>query len=203
MDSIKDYLKSKYYCHAIILYGSFADGTYTNESDIDIVCFSDRVDDRKNDTSVIDTRQLDAWIYPTKMMEQQEALLHINGGKIILDERKLCCKLLEDIDKIFNDGVKKLSIEQIDFQKSWLKKMVNRARKGDVEGNFRYHWLLVDSLEIYFEIRGLWYMGPKKSLIWLKENEQYTYKLFEDALATHAPIEKIEELIEFITNIET
>lgn len=33
----KDYLKQKYNCHSIILYGSFVNETYTKESDIDMM----------------------------------------------------------------------------------------------------------------------------------------------------------------------
>lgn len=199
IDNAKDYLKKKYDCHSVILYGSFANGTYSDESDIDIICFCDNTEPQ-NDTAKINGRQLDAWIYHTKMMEEYEKLLHINGGKILLDEKQLCYKLLENINKFIKEGAKKLTPEQIEFQKNWLKKMINRARRGDTEGGFRYHWLLVDSLEIYFSIKGLWYLGPKKSLIWLKENDKYAYKFFRDALGINASFEKAEQLVDFILN---
>ena len=115
IDHVKAYLIEKYDCHALILYGSFENETYTDESDIDIIGFCDK-DERQNDTNIIDTRQLDAWIYPTEMMERYEELLHIHAGKILWDERQLCCKLLEGINKLFNGGAKALRIEQIDFQ---------------------------------------------------------------------------------------
>ena len=34
--SVKEYLMKEYDCHSIILYGSFANGDYTEESDIDL-----------------------------------------------------------------------------------------------------------------------------------------------------------------------
>ncbi|MBU3129944.1 nucleotidyltransferase domain-containing protein [Clostridium tagluense] len=197
LENIKNYFKEQYNCHSIILYGSFANDTYTDESDIDIICFCDNVL-KKNDTTIINGRQLDAWMYNTNMMTKEEELLHIKGGKILLDEKDLCAKLLANIDKLFNEGAKKLTLEDINFHKSWLMKMLNRAKKGDVEGDFRYHWMLVDSLTIYFGIKGLWYLGPKKSLHWLKENDGHAYKLFNDALNINSSFEKTENLISFI-----
>jgi len=199
IENIRNYLKEQYNCHSIILYGSFANGTYTDESDIDIICFCDNVL-KKNDTTIINGRQLDAWMYDTNMMTKQEELLHINGGKILLDEKDLCTTLLANIEELFNEGARKLTLEEINFQKNWLMKMLNRAKKNDIEGNFRYHWMLVDSLEIYFDIKGLWYLGPKKSLYWLKENDRNAYKLFNDALNINSSFERTENLISFIIN---
>lgn len=195
---VKQYLKNKYNCHSIILYGSFANDTYTDESDIDIICFCDNTSNQ-NDTNEICGRQLDTWIYDTSMMGKYEELSRISDGKILLDERNLCYKLLNAINE-FITSEKKLTIEEITFQKNWLKKMINRAKKGDIEGNFRYHWILVDSLEIYFLIKGLRYLGPKKSLIYLKNNDQLTYKFFDEALGINSQFEKVEELVMFIIN---
>lgn len=63
-------------------------------------------------------------------------LIHICGGKIILDEKNMCNKLLEDIDKYLKTE-EKLSDEEINFQKGWLLKMINRVKRNDIEGNFR------------------------------------------------------------------
>lgn len=139
-------------------------------------------------------------MYDTNMMTKQEELLHIHGGKILLDEKDLCTRLLVNIEELFNEGARKLTLEEINFQKNWLTKMLNRAKKGDIEGNFRYHWMLVDIWEIYFGIKGLWYLGPKKSLYWLKENDRNAYTLFNDALNINSSFEKTENLISFIIN---
>ena len=45
-----------------------------------------------------------------------------------------------------------------------VKRMLLRTMRGDVEGYYRWHWLLCDSLEIYFDIKGIHYYGPKKQL---------------------------------------
>lgn len=46
----------------------------------------------------------------------------------------------------------------------WCKKMLEQTKRNDVEGAYRYHWLLVDSLQIFISIINQYYFGPKKSL---------------------------------------
>ncbi len=60
--------------------------------------------------------------------------------------------------------------------------MMKRSEKGDCEGNFRMHWLLVDALEIYFKLNDQVYLGPKKALTWLKENDPDFYACYGCAL---------------------
>lgn len=198
LNYIIEYLIEEYSCHSIILYGSFANGSYTDESDIDLICFSDN-QKKENDTTAHNDRQLDAWIYNTETMDDANQFLHIRGGEILLDKKKKCVDFLKEIDKVFVKGPKQLTVKEKDFLKDWLRKMVRRAKKGDIEGNFRYHWMLTDALEIYFDIKGVWYLGPKKSLQWLCENDKEAYERFDNALRITADIDAIEELVRYIT----
>lgn len=197
INSVKEYLIRKYECHSIILYGSFVNGDYSEESDIDLVCFCDKPE-IENDTTVFNNRQLDVWIYSTELMNDFAQFLHVRGGKILLDERNMCANFLNEINNNFIKGPKQLTLEEKDFIKSWVRKMLKRSKKGDIEGNFRYHWLLTDTLEIYFNIKGIWYLGPKKSLQWLYENDREAYYIFNNALRINTDITDIERLIEHI-----
>ena len=58
--------------------------------------------------------------------------------------------------------------------------------------------MLTDALEIYFDIKGVWYLGPKKSLQWLDENDKEAYEIFDKALRINADIVAIERLIRYI-----
>ncbi|MGH4121568.1 MAG: nucleotidyltransferase domain-containing protein [Clostridium sp.] len=195
--SVKEYLMKKYSCHSIILYGSFANEDYTEESDIDLVCFCDNPE-KENDTTVFNNRRLDVWFYKTEMMDSCNQFLHVRGGKILLDEKKLCTNFLNGIDKKFINGPKQLTLDEKNFLKNWLQKMLRRAEKGDIEGNFRYHWMLTDALEIYFNIKDRWYLGPKKSLQWLHNNDKEAYYVFNNALRVNTDFTEIEKLIQFI-----
>ncbi|MBY6036918.1 nucleotidyltransferase domain-containing protein [Fictibacillus nanhaiensis] len=199
-DKVKKYLMQKYRCHTIILYGSYSRGDFTDESDLDIVCFSDTTDD-KNDVEAFEDIQLDVWIYNTKKMNNPEEFLRVHEGRTLLNERSLAEKFLLEIQDTYKKGPKQLSNEERVFLKSWLKKMYIRSTKNDIEGNYRFHWMLKDSLEIYFELKGLWYFGPKSSFVWLRANDEMAYALFNNALARDANQNSIEQLFDYINEI--
>lgn len=199
-DRVKKYLIQKYNCHTVILHGSYSTGDFTQESDLDIVCFSDNTED-KNDVEVFEGIQLDVWIYDTEKMANPEQFLHINSGKILEDKKGLAKKFLLNIEDIFKNGPDQPSNEEKEFLKAWLRKMYLRSNKNDIEGNYRFHWMLKDSLEIYFALNGLWYLGPKKSLIWLRENDEVAYNLFNNALSKSAKKNNIEELLDYLNRM--
>ena len=73
--------------------------------------------------------------------------------------------------------------EELRAQAAWCRKMLRRTERGDAEGLFRWHWLLVDSLEICCGLLGAPYRGPKKSLRWLSGACPEGYRLYAAALA--------------------
>lgn len=200
LEKVKKYLKQKYNCHSIILYGSYSRGDITDESDLDIVCFSDITED-KNDIESFEGKQLDVWIYKTEKMGNPEQFLRVNKGKILLNDKGLADEFLSEIKNIFDNGPKKLSNEEKEFLKGWLRKMYLRSNKNDIEGDYRFHWMLKDSLEIYFELKGLWYLGSKKAISWLSKNDEIAYNLFKNALAKDAKKNNVEQLIEYLNGM--
>ena len=199
-ENVKTHLKQKYNCHTIILYGSYSRGDYTEESDLDVICFSDRAD-HKNDVELFEGKQLDVWVYNTDKINNPEEFLRVHRGKVLLNDRGLAEKFLSEIENVYKDGPKKLSEEEKVFLKSWLRKMYLRSNKNDIEGNYRYYWLLKDSLEIYFELKGLWYLGPKKSFSWLKKNDNFAYHLFENAFGKNGNMQEVEQLLDYLNEI--
>ncbi|MBP1943572.1 nucleotidyltransferase domain-containing protein [Cytobacillus luteolus] len=199
-EQVKTYLKHKYNCHTIILYGSYNSGDYTEESDLDIICFSDDIED-KNDVELFKGKQLDVWVYNSDQMNNSEQFLRVHRGKVLLNDKGTAESFLLEIDHVFDKGPKKLSEEEKDFLKSWLKKMYLRSSKNDIEGNYRFYWMLKDSLEIYFELKGLWFLGPKKAFSWLQENDTLGYNLFKNALEKEENTKEVEQLLEFLNEI--
>jgi predicted nucleotidyltransferase len=199
-DKVTKYLIQKYNCHTIILYGSYSRGDFTEESDLDIVCFSDRTEN-KNDVESFEGKQLDVWIYNTEKMDNPDQFLHVNKGKILLNKKGFAKKFLLGIENIFNNGPNKISNEEKEFLKAWLRKMYLRSNKNDIEGNYRFHWMLKDSLEIYFSLNDIWYLGPKNAFSWLQENDEVAYNLFNNALAKDAKKNNIEELLEYLNGM--
>ena len=110
----------------------------------------------------------------------------------------------EDIGRKLKDGVlsylaglPKKSPEEIRSDTAWCRKMLLRTRRGDAEGMFRWHWLLVDSLEIFCGMAGHPYFGPKKSLRWMKQEHPEAYTLYTDAL-THFEFQAAERWVDFL-----
>ncbi len=77
----------------------------------------------------------------------------------------------------------------------WLEKMLARAEKGDAEGDYRRPWLLREVLEIYFLLRGRWYLGPKMSLASLQNEEPAHFEVFRKALASGASMADIRSAV--------
>jgi len=200
LDKLTDYLVAEYGCHCIILYGSWAEADHSEKSDVDLACFTDNKS-KAHDTKIFQGRTLDAWIYDSGMLDRPEDFIHLKDGTPILDCRGQGQKFLENINQIYLKGPEVLSKDEASFLKRWLVKMYERAAREDMEGNYRYHWLLTDCLEIYFKLHGTWYLGPKKSFAWLSVHDKQAYRLWENALAKFAAIADLKKLINYIVNL--
>ena len=80
------------------------------------------------------------------------------------------------------DGKARKTREELRLNVSWCEKMLRRAERTDAEGSYRRHLLLVESLEIYTELRAWPYLGPKKALRQLEKKDKAAYALYEKAL---------------------
>lgn len=81
--------------------------------------------------------------------------------------------------------------------------MLDRAKRGDIEGHFRRAWLLNALLEDYFALRGLWYEGPKRSFEWLRDHDPETASLFAKALKPGARLAQIAKLATAVSAVPT
>lgn len=183
MKKILEYIKHKYQPIGIIVYGSYANGTNTPDSDFDAIVIS-REEDPKHDISIIDNVQLDVFVYPIDYFRQETNIynfLHISDGVIVYDNNNVCKDFLAKIIKIKNT-IKIKSKQEISIDIEWCKKMCRRAERKDAEGLFRMHWVLIDSLEIFCNIINHYYDGPKKSLKFMKDNFPEAYDSYFIAL---------------------
>lgn len=51
-----------------------------------------------------------------------------------------------------------------------------------MEGVYRLHWLLVDTLEIYCDLKGKFYFGPKKALKQMEQTDEVSANIYFKAL---------------------
>lgn len=181
-DRIIDYLKETYQPDAIIAYGSFADGSANRNSDFDAFVIADK--EKAHDSSVIEGVVLDVFIYPSDFFQSEydpEKFVQVWDGRIILDKTGVA----EHLQKRVLDHIKHIpskTPEEIREEICWCEKMAARTMREDTDGYYRWHWLLYDSLEIYFDVKGLHYYGPKKALRYMEQTDGESFQIYSKAL---------------------
>lgn len=184
--------------HTVLLYGSRADGSATQQSDYDLAAFGG-VEAVVRDARMVDGSYLDAFIYPETVLQSPTVEhLRLRGSKILVERDSAATKFLEGLEQLYRDGPAPLTPDEALARKVWAYKMLERASGPDAEGNYRRAWLLTALLEDYFSLRGSWFEGPKKSLRWLSEFDRETFDAFNLALAPGAELSKIAALIPLV-----
>ena len=165
-------LKEKYDPVSIILYGSFADGSNSANSDLDALVISNG-EKSAHDVSIQSWVQLDVFVKPKSSFVnfKPEEYLQIFDGIVIFDSNDYGLGIINRVNQYINAIPKKTADEKKE-EIEWCKKMLLRTQRSDTEGMYRWHWLLVDSLEIYFDLIEQVYHGPKKALLWIKNTSR-------------------------------
>ena len=137
-----------------------------------------------HDASVIDGIILDVFIYPIDMFRSEYApkeFVQVWDGKIIMDKNGVADHLQKRVISYIQSTPPK-SADEIQQEISWCEKMVSRTVRNDAEGYYRWHWVLFDSLEIYCDIKGLYYYGPKKALRLMQQTDEEAFQIYSKAL---------------------
>lgn len=196
MEEIVQILINKYNPVGMILYGSYADGTFDGQSDFDALLIL-RDGQRHHDTGLVRGVRLDVFCYGVQYIRDHtdpEEFVQIFHGKVLLDDTGLASGLMEEVRGYVREKAL-CSIPEKQETAAWCRKMVARARREDAEGLYRGHWLLTESLSIYCELRDLYYFGPKKTIHYLRNRDPYGYALFCRALCRR---EEMEPWLEYV-----
>lgn len=200
MEQIIEYIKNKYNPLSIILYGSYANGTNNLNSDFDSLVIS-QDHEQFHDTSFVNGIQLDVFVYPASYFDGDfdcDDFIQIFDGKIIVDSEDQG-KILQTKVLSYLQSRPQKSKEEIDASVDWCVKMLARVKRCDAEGMFRWHWVLIDSLEIFCDVMHHSYWGPKKSLKWMEENYPAAFACYQTALADFS-IDNLENWVTYIKN---
>ncbi len=203
MDAIISYLEDQYKPLTIILYGSYADGSNNQNSDFDALLVVEN-GSRYHDVSIVNGIPLDVFIYPRQEVETYidcNEFIQIFDGDVILDTNEIGYNLKTKIRDYMN-GLPKKSAQDIQNEIEWCKKMLARAERGDAEGYYRWHWLLIDTLEIVYDILQQPYQGPKKGIRWLKENYSDIYEIYNIALK-NMNFDALKRWVDCIVELQT
>ena len=199
LDQIIHYIEQKYSPLSIILYGSYANGTNNSGSDFDALVISSN-HKHFHDTSFVSDIQLDVFVYPASYFESDFDLndfIQISDSRILKDHDGLGKRLKEKVVFHLQNRLPKSETE-IDASIDWCVKMLERTKRADAEGLFRWHWVLTDSLEIFCDVMGHPYLGPKKSLKWMEENHPDAFACYQQALSDF----KIDSLAQWVAYIK-
>ena len=163
-ETILRYLRDKYRPLAIIVYGSFADGTNGPESDFDALLIA--VGEKRHDDSAFEGVPLDVFVCPPESFQKDwdpADYLQLLDGRIVEDRGGLAAGLLERV-RSYAAQLPRKTRSELREELNWCRKMLDRTRRQDDEGLYRWHWLLTDSLEIFCDLVGEPWLGPKKAL---------------------------------------
>ena len=200
MEQILRYIQETYDPLSIILYGSYADGTNGLNSDFDALVITTN-HEQFHDTSFVDGVPLDVFVYPARYFESSyscEDFVQIFDGRIVADSGGIGKALQETVRAYLKNRPSKTGAElQADID--WCVKMSARAKRCDCEGLFRWHWLLIDSLEIFCDIMHQPYLGPKKALKWMEKTHPEAFDRYEKALQNFR-LDDLDEWIGYIKN---
>jgi predicted nucleotidyltransferase len=195
LDRILRELSASYGAHTVLLYGSRADGTAGVSSDYDIAAFGEVAAPIRIARSEAG-EYLDVFVYPdVVLLNPSEEYLPLRGSKVLAQRGSQVESFLHGLEEVFRAGPQLLRPDEIAARRIWAHKMVARMERRDPEGNYRRTWLLQALLEDYFQIRGLWYEGPKKALRWLAQFEPDVYSAFCVALEPGASEAAIRSLV--------
>ena len=180
MQHIISHIESKYEPLCIVLYGSYADGTFNAQSDFDCLIIT-QSKDAAHDSSVIDGVQLDLFIHTQSEVDEIDCI-PLFDAKVIKDTGNIAAELVQKARNLVANSSKKSNGEK-QALRAWLHKMLARAKNDDADGLYRRHWLLTDALEIYFDLRDRFYFGPKKAIAALRHENEAGFALFTAALS--------------------
>jgi predicted nucleotidyltransferase len=189
--------------HTVLLYGSRADGSAREDSDYDVAAFGPvtepfRIARRFNGA------YLDVWVYPESELQISPGVEHLRlrGSKILLQRDSEADAFLSRLEQYFLQGPRPLRPGEGAARKVWAHKTLARAVRGDPEGNYRRLELIQVLLENYFHVRGRWYQGSNKSLLWLQQFDPPAFRSFCKALEPGADIHAFAELVQLMVGEE-
>lgn len=134
-EKIVGYLKKTYQPDAVIVYGSFADGSANLNSDFDALIIAGK--EKAHDSSIVDGVVLDVFVYPAETFSADydpEEFVQVWDGKIVPDEHgiagQLKAKVLDYIEHLPKKTVTEVA-QEVEWPKRcyglWKKAMQRRS----------------------------------------------------------------------------
>jgi len=197
-----DELVQHHGAHTVLLYGSRADGSATEDSDYDLAAFGNTAAVFR-DARLVEGSYLDAFLYPDSVLAAPTGQhLKLRGSRVLVQRDSLATTFLERLEDLYRRGPEPLPQDEAVARKAWAHKMLSRAERSDAEGDYRRAWLLTALLEDYFSLRREWFEGPKKALRWLAQFDQPTFEAFSLALKPGCDLRPVAVLVRLVVGAQ-
>lgn len=203
MEELISYIQKTYQPLAVILYGSYADGSNNEGSDFDAMVITTEDCPETHDVGFVNGIQLDVFVYPKTRFGNDmncEEMLAIYDGIIQFDTDEIANHAIQRVREYVHQTWQKPQ-EEIAANISWCRKMLLRSQRRDAEGMFRWHLMLVDSLEFACDVLHHPYFEPKKSLQWLEKNHPDVFEVYDRALSL-STINALEEWVDMLEKLQ-
>lgn len=211
LDEIADELVRVHQCHTVVLYGSRARGDDGPGSDVDLLGVRS-VGGCARDVRVWSGISLDSFIHDdaSLMGELEPGMLRIRQGMILRDLHGFGVQLLARVQALYARGPLPMPLDERTSQLAWVEKMLERIQPSPSDdantvlmAQYRRAALLTQLLELYFQLRGYWYCGPKESFVWLQIHDPEVWQALRDAFIPTASHEVIERVARAVTAGQT
>jgi len=174
-------------CHTVILYGSRARGDADADSDVDLFAVGgDAVDGPRGfDSRLFD---FDVWVASEQSIAADlDEYLKIEGGVVLRQKDGYGDSLLRAVEARMLKGPGRPTEGERTQKKAWLGRMAARSGRNDEEGRYRLAWLVTELPRVLFELEGLFWLGPKRSLGLLRDRYPTFYGPYSALLAVPTP----------------
>jgi len=182
---ILEYLLQTHNPRAIIITGSYADGTYNEASDFDCWLIGRDEKTARHDTSIVNGVELQAEIYPLHyfMNMPMRRIEFFIDAVIAYDSDGAAQQFMDHVQfQLRHDPCMPPEIKQ--QRMAYLEKMLRRAEKQDFNGDLRGHLLLFQTAEAWCDFSDRVYPGAKKSLRLMQQADPESAEVFRRALRT-------------------
>lgn len=197
-ESFLEELKGNPKVKSVILFGSHARGNARDNSDVDLIVVYDEtkrgIEERNNQFfELVYVTEADAKKY--YLDNRDNAVRTWKIARILFDSDGSAGRLKEFVDKIEKEGKQKISEDKLNHLKfdteDFLRAISSIPKKTFTEAYYLLDIKLLNLLELFFDVRGIWKPAPKQLLGDVKNLDNELYNQVSEFYTQQSEEEKV------------